>query len=144
MIETYEYGGYWWLPNDERTKLSDTLEIAKGKAKLDVPRGFERGPDPLTVEGPPIQRILGLSTTGKAITLESCGRGSWTVNYPVGAWFSEDEEITFDEIAFRTSALDTWAMVSGISQRIEGGEQAETGAFAPTLFETKFEPLNGS
>jgi hypothetical protein len=149
VIESYEHKGYWWLPTDESNKLSGTLTITRGRAELDLLGQFDH--NQLRAERVP--RILGQTTKGKAITLEDCPSFGSSLNFPgistttysprivlVGAWFLEGEEVTFDEIAIRTSELDTWVGVSGFSQKITGGEQPGTGHFVPSAFDIRFEP----
>jgi hypothetical protein len=153
MIETHEYAGLWWLPHNDARKFAGTLVVTRGKAKLEVLGAFADDQAPFEMSLAHVPRILGMSTNGKAITLERCVPTSRNLNFPglmrttfraqavlVGAWFSEGEEVTFDEIAFRTSDLDTWAMVSGFSHGFTGEEEAETGLFVPSDFEFKFTP----
>lgn len=168
MVETYEYDGYWWLPahgptgppTDESRKLSGTLTIAKGEAKLSVLGSFGHGvlstSESVTVFSPvasAVPRVLGLTTNGKPVTLESCVPVHGSTSFPgigttiyrsaaavLGAWFSEDEEISFQEIAVRTSELDTWVSVSGFASSITGETQPDTGHFVPTAFDVHFEP----
>jgi hypothetical protein len=168
VIETHEYLGYWWLPadgptgppNDESKRLCGTLTITRGQAKLKVIGSFghevishsekETVFSPLPADVP---RILGFTTNGKEVTLETCRVAEAPMSWPgiptttyrseaalLGAWFAEGEEVTFNEIALRTSELDTWVSVSGFSQSISGGEEPDTGHFVPTAFDIHFEP----
>jgi hypothetical protein len=111
MIESHEYAGLWWLPADDTNRLSGQLTVERGKAKLEVLHSFghevvetsegETAYSPFPADQP---RILGVTTDGKAVTLEACTSGPSTMNFPgiptttyrprvvlLGAWFSEDE-----------------------------------------------------
>jgi len=138
VIETRTYRGYWWLPESETKKLSGTLTITKGDAKLELLGHFgyhlisETETEKvysLSLEEQP--RILGVSTDGNAITLEGHQFASTTENFPgiptssyvrevalIGAHFAVDEEISFDEISIRGSDLNTWTEVSGFSTHV--------------------------
>ena len=161
MIETYVYSGLWWLPTDEDTKLSGQLTVERGKAKLEVLHSFghevlETNEGETTYAPFPAgqRRILGVTTDGKAVTLEACPAGPSTMNFPgiptttyrpgvvlIGAWFSEGEEVSFNEIAIRTSELDTWASVSGFTTSITP-RTLPSGFVTTTAFDIHFEPPN--
>jgi hypothetical protein len=135
VIETHTHRGYWWLPEEEKRKLSGTLTITKGDAKLELLDNFGRHITSKTekevvfsfsLEKRP--RILGVSTDGKAITLDGQQGASPTEHFPgiptstyshacvlIGAHFDADEEIGFDEIAIKASDLNAWTCVSGFS-----------------------------
>jgi hypothetical protein len=137
VIQTHTYRGYWWLPENEKRKLFGTLTITEGDAKLQLLDHFGRRLISNTekeevfsfslTERP---RILGVSTDGKAITLEGGQVANSTESFPgiptstyarevalIGAHFDADEEIGFDEIAIRASDLNTWTCVSGFSAK---------------------------
>jgi hypothetical protein len=135
VIATHTYRGYWWLPEDEKTKLSGTLTITKGDAKLELLDNFGRRLISKAEKGEVYSfslaeqpRILGVSTDGKPITLEGHLVASTNEHFPgiptstysrsvafIGAHFEADEEIGFDEIAIKASDLNTWTCVSGFS-----------------------------
>jgi hypothetical protein len=160
VIETHQYSGLWWLPADESKKLSGTLTLTRGEGKLDVLHSF--GHEVLatsedeTIYSPfpaSVPRILGMTTTGKEITLEACDCIDSAMHFPgiptttyrpqvtlLGGWFTDREDVLFDEIAVRTTELDTWASVSGFSQKISGEEQPETGRFFITAVDIHFDP----
>jgi len=130
--------GYWWLPADEGNKLAGTLTVTKGDVKLELLGNFGYHPlsetetekvFSLALEERP--RIVGISTDGKAITVEGHQVASNTENFPgiptstysrdvalIGAHFAEDEEIGFDEIAIRASDLNTWTGISGFTTHV--------------------------
>lgn len=159
MVESHEFRGFWWLPEDEEEKLSGTLTVTKGDAELALlghfghrllsDEGKERAYSFDLEERP---RIHGISTAGKEITLERHGNANWSGHFPgietsvyepevvlIGKLFAEDEEIGFDEIAIHASDLNTWTRVSGFETKIGGHEQAETGYFIATKTDIHFE-----
>lgn len=160
MIETYEYGGLWWLPSEETKKLSGTLTITRGQGELAVLGSFghdvlDKSEDALVLSPIPrdVPRILGMTTAGREVTLEACTTSNSRQNFPgiptttyrarvvlFNAWFTEEEEIVFDEISLRTSDLDTWAYVSGFGQSISDEEHPETGLSVVTAIDIHFEP----
>lgn len=160
MVETHEYRGYWWLPSDEPSKLSGTLTVTRGDAKLDVLGHFGRElldrsekEEVYSIAPASQSRIFGITTAGKRVTLETCTLGNSTISYPgiptttyrprivlLGVWFTEGEEVSFDEIAIRTSELDTWTCVSGFSGGVRTEEQPDTGHVIATAYDIHFEP----
>jgi len=58
----------------------------------------------------------------------------------VGAWPAADDEISLAEIAIRTNDLDTWASVSGLSERLSTEEVAATGLATLSVLDVHFEP----
>jgi hypothetical protein len=147
MVETHEFKGLWWLPADEATKLSGTLKVTKGDAELELIGHFghkliskteTEESYSFSLEERP--RIVGISTTGKRITLERHGVAAPTFHFPgietsvyrlevvlIGKTFAEEEEVAFDEVAIRASDLNTWTRVSGFDTKIGVEEQEETG-----------------
>ena len=146
MLEEHRYEGYWWLPAEgaERpplasSRLCGTLTISQGSAELQVLGHFGHevlgehdGEQVLSGMPTPVDRILGLSTDGKPITVEKCRCIDAPMSFPgiahttyraesvvVGAWFEEGEVMAFDELSTRTAALDAWVDVTGFSQHIK-------------------------
>jgi hypothetical protein len=58
----------------------------------------------------------------------------------LGAWFADGNEVAFAEIAIRTSELDTWAAVSGLSQQLTTEPLAGTTHFTIAAIDVHFEP----
>lgn len=130
MIETREFEGHWWRPEDETTTLPGKLTVARGDGELRVVGNYghvlisetasERAFDPFHLEEP--TRLLGDGVGQEKITLEgrclaSAGeiatyRFPWTL---VGKKFAAGEEVRFDKILVRLSDLDTWTGTSGFS-----------------------------
>jgi hypothetical protein len=158
VLDTREYKGLWWLPGDESERLAGTLTITNGEAALELLGHFGREllseterERAYSLELADQPRIVGLSTDGKAITLEGDRGAPFTENIPgipistyrrnvtlIGKRFADGEEIGFDEVAIRASDLDDWTRVSGF----HGGfqlEQQKTG-LVPSKVEVTFDP----
>jgi hypothetical protein len=159
MHETREYKGLWWLPADEGEKLPGTLTVTRGAAALELIGHFghelisetetEKSYSFSLAEQP---RILGLSTDGKPITLEGHVVASYTESFPgipvstyrrsvvlIGGYFSEGEEIGFDEISIRASDLNTWTQVSGFETKIGMEKHKEKDYYVFSNTEIRFE-----
>lgn len=135
MIETHTFRGHWWLPTNEERKLSGTLTVTKGDAQLELLDNFGRRlisksdkEEVFSLSLGEQPRILGVSTDGKAITLEGHQAASANEHWPgiptstylrevvlIGAHFDADEEIGFDEISITASDLNAWTEISGFS-----------------------------
>ena len=142
MFETHEYNGLWWIPADKEQRLSGLLTVAYGDAKLELIGHFGHKliSETATEKSYSLaleerQRIVGMSTTGKAITLERHGVASPSLHLPgiatsvyqpevvlVGKAFAEDEAVSFDEICIRASDLNSWTRISGFQTKIGGPE----------------------
>lgn len=138
MVETHEYKGLWWLPSDESEKLSGTLTVTKGDAALELIGhfGYELLSETETEKTYSLSlarqpRIVGLSTSGKPITLEGHQAANHTTSFPglstatykrevalIGKQFAEGEQIGFDEISIRASDLNAWTQVSGFDTKV--------------------------
>lgn len=160
MIETHEYGGLWWLPEEDANKISGTLTIVRGRATLSVLGSFGNNvissSSTQTVYSPepaPAPRILGLTTGGKAVTLEGCIYETFSMNFPgiptttyrarivfFDVWFEADEQIELDEIAIRTTELDTWVGISPFQLETKLDELPETGHATLAALNVHFEP----
>jgi hypothetical protein len=168
MVETRDYEGYLWLPKDggeslpadASKRLAGKLTIERGRAELALLGNFGhkvfRKSDEQTVYSPlpsDVPRVLGLTSDGKRVTLDKCtviaSRMSWpgitTATYRadvalVGVWFLENEPIVFDEFALRTTEMDTWVGVSGLTQSIHGAEGDGERKFNLSAIDIRFEP----
>jgi hypothetical protein len=155
MLEPFEYRGVWWIPEDPEHKVAGVLTFSQDDICLELigllPRAHSE-PDPTTgaVEIPtgPISRprILGLSTGGKALTLEDCLGTSYNFSIPgmvterfsphlilEGAHYEPNEAVVFDELSIRYAQLDAWVGISGIrtSSTHEGDEIGLDVSFRP-------------
>lgn len=122
-MESFEYRGYWWLPDDTQSKLTGVLVFDnKGPARLDVVGAFAgreaKGP---LAEYP---LILGQTVDGKDVTLTHCYERRYRTSAPgavtktveadqafIGHHFEASEDIRLHKIGVRFSRLDAWAGV---------------------------------
>lgn len=125
LLATHEFLGEWWLDRHEDQKLSGTLTIESGSAELTLIGAFDNQPRDRRT----LYNVLGLTTGGHGFTLVDCRAPAMTRSSPGlattthrpryalrgRAWFTEGEEITFDEISFRTSDLEAWAEVRSLA-----------------------------
>lgn len=146
MLETHDFKGYWWLPGEEDEKRSGDLRVERGRAQLDVLGSFghtvlsETARERTYSLDPADQdRILGISSSGKRITLEHVAARNNAVSIPglqtatysagvaiVGAEFPKGRRVAFDEIAIELTDLNTWTGVSGFDLSA-GLEQLDPG-----------------
>lgn len=160
MIDEQRYEGLWWLPENESAKLSGTLTIERGRAQLEVFNSFGHEvlnssdtEQTLSTMPFPVERILGITTNGKKVTLERCRAIDFVLSLPgiptttyraefalLGAWFVAGEEVTFDEIAMTTTDLDVWASISGFSSSFSGPEDTEDDGATLSRIDIAFEP----
>lgn len=128
LIATYTYRGLWWIPSAPDEKLSGTLTIAKGDPRLDVVGDFGRdvvseshGERAFSLSPADQQRVVGMTTDGRAVTLIDCTPVSEITSLPglataiyraraaiLGRLFGPDESIDFNEIEIRTTELERW------------------------------------
>ncbi|MBB4661781.1 HEPN domain-containing protein [Conexibacter arvalis] len=158
MVNTHEYRGRWWVPSDEANQVAGTLTIAKGEASLELIGHF--GHQLLSeteqqkvysfdlAEHP---RLVGLTTSGKPVTLEGHQAAAYTESWPgvptatyrwkvalIGKKFVDAEEIGFDEIALQVSDLNSWTQMSGFKTQL-GMEKHEKGYTVPASVEVRYE-----
>jgi hypothetical protein len=127
LIQTHVHRGLWWLPAAPDEKLSGTLTITKGEPILELVGHFGHEPidDATGVYSGFLadqERIVGITTDGRDITLVDCEQGpGGGASFPgievgvyratlviVGHAFGDGEPIDFDHIEVRTSELETW------------------------------------
>lgn len=130
MIATHTYRGLWWLPATPDERLSGTLTITNGEPVLELVGHFGRRPlseseteRTYSLDLADHERILGLTTDGKDVTLVDCGEAPVgnTISFPgieVGAYrarvavigqaFGDGDSIEFDAVEMRTSELEKW------------------------------------
>lgn len=148
------------IPVEPSKRLVGKLTIVDGKAELALLGNFghtvlsetetERVYSPVPADVP---RIHGFTSSGKPITLESCDVVASSVNLPgietatyrarfalIGAWFTEGEAITFDELSVRLSELDAWVGVSGLARTMHGAEEDDSGRWVPSAWDLRYEP----
>jgi hypothetical protein len=130
MIATHTYRGLWWLPASPDDQLSGTLTITKGEPILELVGHFGRRlvsetdtERAYSMDLADQERILGLTTDGKDVTLVDCSEAPVgnTISFPgieVGAYrarvaifghaFGAGDTIEFDAVEMRTSELEKW------------------------------------
>ena len=158
MIENTEHEGFWWLPGSESERLFGTLRLNRGRPELKVAGHF--GHKVLSESESEIAysfdladhpKILGVTTDGKAVTLEDCSShglvlpvpGTATAVYQAsfalfGAHFEEDEIAGFDALGLRLSDLDEWARVSGFSRPVVNVGDGPSGASPPLTIHIEY------
>jgi hypothetical protein len=130
LIETHTYRGLWWTPSDPDEKLNGTLTITKGEPILELVGHFGRRllsasktERAYSLDLADQERILGLTTDGKDVTLVDCSEAPVgnTISFPgieVGAYrarvaifghaFGEGDPIEFNAVEIRASELEKW------------------------------------
>lgn len=127
MNEKFEYNGLWWLPETLQNQVSGRLRFSPGKGAvlevlgaLDESRSWDRDFNP--------SLILGISDTGKRITLYDC---QWTqasfssLGIPkqtfsasivfVGAHFEAPDNVKFKKVSVHYANLDEWVAKPGFN-----------------------------
>lgn len=139
-----EFQGVFWLPGHEDKQVSGRCGTnAEGRIELEILGTFSGMPmDNAAVQ---VTRILGISHTGKPVTLDNCFYMNRNFNLPgltvsrihvnrmyIGAHFDKDESIAFDAIAFHSEALDEWMHLNPINVQITLSPHASaTISYAP-------------
>jgi ApeA N-terminal domain 1 len=128
LIETHAYRGLWWTPSDSDKKLNGTLTIKKGEPRLDVVGDFghevigeSEGERIYSMSLADQERVIGMTTDGKHVTLVDCTEVGGNMHFPgmptavyraraalIGHGFEAGEPIELDEIEIRTSELEQW------------------------------------
>lgn len=124
----FEYTGEWFRPESPQQRIHGTLEYSRGKITLRTTgsmgdEGTDFGFQLRLINGPPrrIPIVLGISTTGKNITLTDCVliranpvlNGLGTFQYRVmamfvGIHFQNADAITFGSVSIQYSNLYAW------------------------------------
>lgn len=133
MIKEFEYEGIWWLPERPHERLNGRLKYTPWDgAVLQLSGSFLDADQIFQTLEPRI--ILGVSATGKPITLHKCiqtaynysDRGFSTSSFHanllfVGAHFEKPEDIRFKSLNVHYSYLDEWVGISGFKiQQLPG------------------------
>lgn len=151
LIETHTYRGLWWLPSGPDDKHEGTLTITKGDARLDLLGHFgheliseserERVYSLWLADQ---ERVVGLTTDGRQVTLVDCTQGSGGgFHFPgiengvyraraviVGHMFDGAGPITFDGVEIRTSELETWVRIVPFPVTLNAARDGGTITFA--------------
>ncbi len=132
MNESFEYQGYWWLPDTPEEQVPGILRFDPDEgATLNLVGSFggikgSSGTMEDLFPSPESGLILGFSVNGKAITLSNCNmtRGSFgmpgfpTSTYSssmifVGEHFERPEDIGFEGLSVEYAHLEEWVSISG-------------------------------
>jgi hypothetical protein len=128
LIETHTYRGLWWRPSDPDEKLNGTLTITKGEPTLDVVGNFGHevigegeGERIYSMSLADQERVVGITTDGRSVTLVDCTEVGGNTHFPgmatavyrasaalIGHMFEAGEPIELDEIEIRTSEIEQW------------------------------------
>ncbi len=159
MVEAHEYKGLWWLPSDETEKLSGTLIVTKGEAALELIGHFghellseTKREKTYSLDLAEQPRIVGLSTSGKPITLEGHRVANHAESFPgipiatykrnvalIGKQFADGEDIGFDEISIRANDLNNWTQISGFDTKVGMEKHREKDYYVFSNVEIRFE-----
>lgn len=127
MIESFEYKGLWWLPENQENKISGTLKFNPEEGPiLELIGSFNELPE-LSAQPPP-EIVLGITSNGKKITLYGYRGKTDQVSWPglptttlkpkvifVGHHFSKKEKIYFDSLSINYTYLEDWFFVNPFS-----------------------------
>jgi ApeA N-terminal domain 1/Apea-like HEPN len=129
VIEMQTYRGLWWLPSAPEDKHEGTLTVTGGDPRLDLLGHFGReliGESDRDIQYSmwlsDQERIVGVSTDGRYVTMVDCTQASGGgLRFPgmetsvyraraviEGAAFEDNEPVEFDDFEIRVSALETW------------------------------------
>ncbi len=148
----YKKSGYFWLPENEDTKISGVLTIVNGgEIELEIIdhfNGIESFNDP-----DDFNRIIGFVEEDGLVTLENCfytkknfsfggiSKSKIYVNKVLsGAQWEKDEVVTFDTFSFSLDCLEEWIGITGIS--INKNHSLKTTTISYTPPEKKIFSLN--
>ncbi len=120
MNESFEYKGYWWLPENEERRIAGTLKYSPEDGPiLELIGSFWDLPGLQKVKGPDI--ILGKSDNGKLITLFGYGGRKDKISFPglscttvrmqivfIGFHFKKREDLVFDSLSINYNYLNEW------------------------------------
>jgi hypothetical protein len=130
MNEEFEHIGYWWLPEKPDGKIPGKLRFTPTDGANLTLQGSLKGSGLASVVSsskffnPPL--VLGITSTGKAITLHQCfekgtsfssGGGvtselgaTWVF---INAHFTSPDEVKFKSVSIHYAHLDSWANLPG-------------------------------
>ena len=145
-----ESPGSFWVPGYSDDKIAGVLRIsARGEVALelsgafgDLPTAMRHGRRqvrlPLSAAKGHATRIVGQVRDGGAVTLDGCVPLSTNIQLPsgsagsmvhvdaayVGAWYDENEEISFQEITCSLEGLEVWLWANSIEMEYDRENRA--------------------
>lgn len=139
----YKKTGYFWLPEQEDTKIPGVLSIVDGgDAELEI-IGHFNGTKSLN-DDENFNRIIGFVEDDGLITLDNCfytlknvsfggiSKSKILVNKVLcGAKWDKDEPITFNTFSFSIDCLDEWVGISGIAVDSDHTGRTTTITYTP-------------
>lgn len=125
MIREFEYEGKWWLPGRPQNEIMGMLKFTPWKGAILKLNGSLKDTKSIFEPFEP-EIILGVSSTGKNITLYKCLETKSDFSSPgyptssihanivfVGSHFPNSQDIHFGSMYVRYSYLDEWVNISG-------------------------------
>lgn len=137
VVETFEYAGYWWLPDNEENKLPGTVRFTQESGiELNLLGSFKLLEQ--MIESPEYELVLGVTEDGKVFTLFDCLETNSRLTAPgfgltqrlyvrlafTGAHFASTSEMLFTKATTQYTCLPDWAGVTGFTPewKTENGE----------------------
>ncbi|MCG9095656.1 ApeA N-terminal domain 1-containing protein [Laribacter hongkongensis] len=142
--EKYKKTGYFWLPNNEESKIPGILSIDDGgRIELEIVGHFDEGMNSLS-DDHDLSRIIGHVEKDGLVTLDDCfyikknfsfggiSKSKILVNKVLGgaAW-DQDEKVSFNTFSFSVDCLDEWVGISGINVDSDWNTRKVTISYEP-------------
>ena len=142
--EKYKKTGYFWLPNNEESKIPGILSIDDGgRIELEIVGHFDEGMNSLS-DDHDLSRIIGHVEKDGLVTLDDCfytkknfsfggiSKSKILVNKVLGgaAW-DQDEKVSFNTFSFSVDCLDEWVGISGINVDSDWNTRKATISYEP-------------
>lgn len=141
-MESFKFNGLWWLPDNPTERIAGILEFdSSNGARLELIGAFEDVKDFGQVFEWDI--ILGITTTGKKITLFKCLTTSTKMSIPgiitssysasfvfVGVHFSSEQDILFDYLDVNYQYGEEWAWLPGFDVKFESDSEISLKQYA--------------
>jgi hypothetical protein len=126
-MQSFEYAGYWWLPQAEENKICGTVRYSpEAGIELSLLGSFK--PIEKSLESSSYDLILGLTEQGKVFTLFDCLETGSAIRMAglitqrldvrlafLGAHFDTPDDLRFQKATAQYTHLPVWAGVSGLA-----------------------------
>jgi ApeA N-terminal domain 1 len=137
MLDTdFEHKGYFWLPEDPEEQLAGILKFSQAEGVvLDLFGYFDKYVNPYSKES---NIILGITSSGKKVTLQNCFEHSRSMGMPgfasssissinlfIGDHFKTVEDLCFSELCISYKGINEWLDISGFEKPIYDGVNKE-------------------